>query len=522
MDRAGKVLIIDDDAGPRESLRMIIKDIYPVQTASSAPEALNLLSREEFSVILLDLRMPKMDGITALREIKKRYPDIEVLIVTAYASVETAREAIQYGAFDYLMKPFDKNDVIAVVEKGMNKRKKAREFMKEHCELKERCDERDKELMVAEKMRMELFNNASEGIVIMNAEGTVLDLNPRACEMWECSGKDDLVGENIVVTEVGENAGQWNERLPQLFQGKSVLFETEYQTRGGKRLFLEVSAKAIEIEGTKIIQSFYRDITEKKRFQEQIFLTQKMESMGTLAGGLAHDFGNILTTILGHTGLILAEGRDLSEELLRNLEIIESSANYASSIVAQLLSFSRKGETEVSPLIINDVVENTLGIISKILKPDTGIDKNLSPFIRPIMGNAGQLGQVITNLVINARDAMPNGGSIIIKTDMVDIGSNSVDITSPNPLTGKGGYGGASSATDQLVCVTISDTGTGICSEHLQHIFEPFFTTKQKGTGLGLAAVYSTVKDHGGEIKVSSTVGCGTVFTIYFPVVKLQ
>ena len=229
MDPAGKVLIIDDDAGPRESLRMIIKDLYPVQTVASAPEALDLLSRDEFSVVLLDLRMPRMDGITALREIK-RHPDIEVLIVTAYASVETAREAIQYGAFDYLIKPFDKNDVITVVERGISKRRKTQKFMQEHSELKERFDEHTKELKLAEKMRMELFNNAGDGIVIMNAEGTLLDLNPRACEMWECSRKEDLLGENIAALEVEGNRGRWNDRLLKLLQGKSLLFETEYRT----------------------------------------------------------------------------------------------------------------------------------------------------------------------------------------------------------------------------------------------------------------------------------------------------
>ena len=149
MGNGGKVLIIDDEIGPRESLRMIIKDKYPVKTATSAIEGLRLLSEDEFSVILLDLRMPHMDGITALQEIKRSCPDAEVLIVTAYASVDTARKAIQYGAFDYLMKPFDKDDVIKVVEKGMHKRKKTKELRQEHTELKELVDERTKELRVA-------------------------------------------------------------------------------------------------------------------------------------------------------------------------------------------------------------------------------------------------------------------------------------------------------------------------------------------------------------------------------------
>ncbi len=508
MNAGGKVLIIDDEIGPRESLRMIIKDRYAVKTAPNAVEGLKLLSDEEFSVILLDLRMPHMDGITALQEIKKICPDTEVLIVTAYASVDTARKAIQYGAFDYLMKPFDKNDVIKVVEKGMDKRSRTRELKKEHTELRELIDERTKELMITERMRKELFENANDGIIIMNADAVIMDLNQRACELLGY-GKDELKGERISSFETGESRYLWKERVAKLLQGEQLLFETEHYTKSGSKVFIEISARAIEADGRKIIQSFHRDITEKKRLQAQLFHSQKMESIGTLAGGLAHDFNNILTAILGHTDMILAT-EELSEDTMKSLEVIESSARHASQVVAQLLSFARRGNNEFSPVHINGIIENTLSMVSKLVLPRILIRKNLDDALPAVAGNATQIGQVVMNLIINAKDAMPAGGEIEISTGVVDINPARMGTLQNVPEFREG----------KFVFLCIADTGPGIPEEHLPHIFEPFYTTKEKGkgTGLGLAASYGIAKNHGGEITVSSKEGFGTVFTLYIPV----
>ncbi|MEW6117231.1 MAG: response regulator [Nitrospirota bacterium] len=518
MSVAEKVLIIDDDAGPRESLKMIIKDRYPVQTAPNAMEGLKILSQDDISVILLDLRMPQMDGITALQEIKRIRPDAEVLIVTAYASVDTARKAIQYGAFDYLLKPFDKNDVLRAVEKGMHKRMKAQEIEKEHSELKGLVDERTKELRITEKLRTELFNHATDGIVIMNAEGMLLDLNPRACELLGYT-LGELLGENIARLEAGGTKGQWGTYLPRLLKGEPLLFETEHRTKAGDKVFLEVSAKMIEMDGGQIIQAFYRDITEKKRFQEKMLHSQKMESIGTLAGGLAHDFNNILVAILGQTGMILSFDKDsLPEKVVKKIEIIEAAAQHAAKVVAQLLSFSRKGDREFSPLVVNDVIDSTLSIVSKLVNPKISIEKQLSKEVRAIKGNVTQIGQVIMNLVMNARDAMPDGGTITISTEMVDTRRDKLP---------QGVLENIACTEDNveglLVCMRVADTGSGMDETTKARAFEPFFTTKEvgKGTGLGLAAVYGIVKDHGGEIVLDSVKGRGTVFTLYFPVLKL-
>ncbi len=516
MNSGGKVLIIDDEIGPRESLRMIIKDKYPVKTAPNALEGLKLLSEDDFSVVLLDLRMPHMDGITALQEIKRICPDSEVLIVTAYASVDTARKAIQYGAFDYLMKPFDRNDVIKVVERGMHKRKKAKELKQEHTELKELIDERTKELMITERMRKELFENANDGIIIMNTDAVILDLNLRACELMGYA-KEELKGEKITTFEAEESKYLWKDRMVRLLNGEQLLFETEYYTKSGNKVSIEISAKAIEVDGRMTIQSFYRDITEKKRLQAQLFHSQKMESIGTLAGGLAHDFNNILTAVLGHADMILAT-EQLSTGALESLQVIESSARQASQVVAQLLSFARRGGNEFNPLRVNEVIENTLAMVSKLILPRIIIKKKLDATIVPIMGNATQIGQVVMNLVINARDAIPNGGEIDISTGLVNV--------KPGSLPNSGLQGGPGFHADikegQFIVIRISDTGTGIAEEHLPHIFEPFYTTKEKGkgTGLGLAASYGIVKDHGGEITVYSKAGFGTIVAIYLPVPK--
>lgn len=373
--------------------------------------------------------------------------------------------------------------------------------------LEDLVAERTKELRKSEAMLNTLFENANDGIVIMEADGTIINVNQKACEIHGAD-KKSLIGTNIERLEVEGNRRLWRERMERLINGEALLFETVHYRKDGSRISLEVSSKAIEIDGRLLIQSFHRDITEKKRLHAQLLHSQKMESIGTLAGGIAHDFNNILTSILGYTDLIFEHG-NVSPEMATKLRVIESSARKGSIMVSKLLSFARRGVIEAAPFNINSVIEDTLEMLARLIPKDISIEKDLDNSIPPVKGDVGQIEQILMNLVINAKDAMPDGGRLAIKTSLVELGGDSLRIAAD---VKEGPY----------INLTISDTGAGIPEEHIHRIFEPFFTTKEKGkgTGLGLAMVYGIVKEHEGYITVDSTLGKGTTFNIYLPAVE--
>ncbi|MCL4457379.1 MAG: ATP-binding protein [Nitrospirae bacterium] len=249
---------------------------------------------------------------------------------------------------------------------------------------------------------------------------------------------------------------------------------------------------------------------EKRKLQEQLLQSQKMEAIGTLSGGIAHEFKNFLTVIHGFADIIL-KGKSLSPDSIKYIGIIEDFAKRASQIVSRLLSFARKSEFKPIQLNINSTIENTLDIVSKLFSPKFSIKKNLKDSLPPIIGDAVLIEQVLMNLIVNARDAMPAGGEISVETDVADIESCNLNIP-------------ADKVSGDYVNISISDTGIGIPKEHLDCIFEPFYTTKEaeKGTGLGLAIVYGIVRQHNGFIDVCSEPGAGTTFKIYLPLMSSQ
>jgi nitrogen-specific signal transduction histidine kinase len=254
------------------------------------------------------------------------------------------------------------------------------------------------------------------------------------------------------------------------------------------------------------IQSFHRDITEKVQLQEQVLQSQKMESLGELAGSMAHDFQNVLTAILAHTEVLRRHVRtdDFGK---RRITTIEDAAKRAGQMISKLLSFARKESMELAPVDLNSVVTDAVELIGRaLMEHDIKIRMMLDREIPFITGDAIHLEQVITNLVMNARDAMPRGGTITISTALHQVTKDAAHVP---PFLKPGSY----------VVLTVEDSGTGIPREIMDRIFTPFFTTKPagKGTGLGLAIVYGVVKSHNGEIRVESREGEGTVFELYFP-----
>ncbi|MCL4476757.1 MAG: PAS domain S-box protein [Nitrospirae bacterium] len=350
-----------------------------------------------------------------------------------------------------------------------------------------------------------LFDNANDGIMIMNRDGIILNVNQKACDIHGFD-RDTLIGTNIKLLETQENLDSYKERLERILNGEALLFETRHYRRDGNKVSLEISSKAIAVEGITYVQSFQRDITEKKRLQEQLFQSQKMESIGILAGGIAHDFNNILSAILGHAEL-LHEFSNLDDAGKEKVRIIENGARKAGQMISKLLSFARKGSFETVPLNLNDIVKDTVDLLERMMtKKNVAIKMEIDHTLPSIEGDANQLEQVVMNIMVNAGDVMPNGGVITVATSSVDLER---DAGSIHPLLAPGKY----------VVLKISDTGPGIPEEIRDKIFDPFFTTKGpgKGTGLGLAMVYGIVKEHQGVIDVRTKLGRGATFEIYLP-----
>jgi PAS domain S-box-containing protein len=371
--------------------------------------------------------------------------------------------------------------------------------------LQDMVEERTKELHESEQWHRSLFENATDGIIVMDRHGIIVNANDKACEMHGFT-RDALVGAHIKLLS-GE--GDWDkrsERLNRILNGESLVFEAKNNKKDGTSISFEISAKAIKIGNELFIQSFYRDITEKQKFQQHLLQSQKMESVGVLAGGIAHDFNNILTAILGHTDLI-RRFSVLDEKAARSLNVIEDASRRAGRMISKLLGFARKSKFERTPINLNDVVYETIKLLEQVIDKSINLSVELDNRLPLIQGDINQMEQVIMNFIVNSRDAMPKtGGRIVIRTQSRTVVKGMPDVP---PYVPAGDY----------VQISVSDTGTGIPEEIVHKIFEPFFTTKEqgKGTGLGLSMVYGAIKDHEGYLSVQSTLGVGSVFTVYLP-----
>jgi two-component system cell cycle sensor histidine kinase/response regulator CckA len=271
-----------------------------------------------------------------------------------------------------------------------------------------------------------------------------------------------------------------------------------------QRLVRDTAGNPIEVVGV------WTDVTDRKGLEAQLRQAQKLESIGQLAGGVAHDFNNILTVIQGHAALLLSNS-SLGEATLESAQQIALASERAAALTRQLLTFSRKQVMQPRSLDLNEVVSNVIKMLKRILREDVSLRVNYSSNLAMVHADAGMLEQVLMNLAVNARDAMPRGGELIISTSDETIGQ---DYFQHN----------AQGAPGEYVCLAVADTGSGIPPDVLPRIFEPFFTTKAigHGTGLGLATVYGIVHQHRGWIKVYSEIGKGTLFRVYLPIIKEQ
>ena len=278
--------------------------------------------------------------------------------------------------------------------------------------------------------------------------------------------------------------------------------------KDGSTFPLELTITGFLLEGRRHFVGLLEDVSEKQKLEAQFHQSQKLEAVGQLAGGVAHDFNNLLTIISGYSEMILTELPD-GDELRSSVIPISEAAERAASLTRQLLAFSRRTVLEPKVLDLNVVVKETEKMLQRLLGEDIVLTASLDAAIGRVKVDPGQLGQVLMNLAVNARDAMPRGGSLTLETQPADL-DEAYRETHPESQTGR------------HVLLALTDSGCGMSPEVRSHMFEPFFTTKGvgKGTGLGLAVVQGIVKQSGGSVEVYSEPGIGTTFKIYLPVAE--
>lgn len=360
----------------------------------------------------------------------------------------------------------------------------------------------------SEERYMDLFEHSPDMYHIVNRDGIIVSCNQTEATRLQYR-KEDLVGQPLLKLYPPDYHGEARRLLRTIFdEGLSVRGqEQQMLTSTGERVDVSVNTSIIydETERPILARAVARDITEKRKLESRIFHAQRIDSIGNLAGGVAHDFNNILTSILGSTAIMRRKMRK-SDTWYRFVEIIETAAKRGAGLTRQLLTFARKTSVQFKPIIVNDIVEETLHLFERGIDKTITVRKKLAPEVCLINGDDGQIQQALLNLLINARDALPQGGTITVTTARLGAGQ-----TPP--------HGGPENPANEYVLIAVQDNGVGMDQVTQQRIFEPFFTTKDqgKGTGLGLAVVYGVVNAHNGFINVQSEEHRGSQFSLYIP-----
>jgi PAS domain S-box-containing protein len=499
------ILVVDDESEARALLMAILNaEGYEVRAADGGELALASVALERPELILLDLRMPGMDGFQVCWKLKKSAAtrDIPVMFITGSGDLEARVEGLQLGAVDYVIKPFQREELLARVNTHL-------ELARLRHNLEQQVARRTAELQESEERFRTMANAAPVMIWVSSPDKQRTFFNRR----WlEFTGRN--LGEEL---GKGWVAGVYPDDSELCYQAHSSSLEAwqdpqiEYRLRradGVYRWVLDTEVPRFAADGT--FQGYIGsgiDITDLKQNQDRMLAAQKLESLGVMAAGVAHDFNNLLSTILLEADLALSEmnpgtpGRG-------SLERINAVGEGAAEIVKLLLASAGPGlgHDSAEAVDVSVLVEQTLRLLPGSVSRKAMIRTSLAKDLSAVRGNVAEIRQVIMNLLINASEALgENQGVVTVTTERAHFGPKS------------SAAGAANVAEGEYVRLTISDTGCGMTPETRAKIFDQFFTTKSLGRGLGLAVVHGIVRSHGGAISVASTPGAGTTFEVLLP-----
>ena len=491
-----RVLLLEDDANDGQLIAHELGRLTPPpQIERVTGEASFLAALKDFApdVILSDHNLPAFDGRRALAKTRAILPDIPFILVTGSLNEETAVSYLKAGATDYVLKDRLVRLGPAILE--ALERARERQALRRHERLVREIIDANPSLIFVKDWegRFVLVNQATAEIYGTTVDGLVgktdADFNPNAEEVAH------FLRDDREVMASGR---------PKFVPEEPVTNPHTKQTRWFQTIKLPLRLPG---EEAVTMLGVATEITERKLLEEQLLQSQKMEAVGQLAGGVAHDFNNILTAIVGYSDLLAAELGDNAQQR-EDIEEIRKAARRAAALTRQLLSFSRKQVLEPRIVDVNGVVLNLDKMLRSLMSENIELETQLAEDLDAARVDPNQLEQVIMNLAINARDAMPDGGTVTIETANATLGE---DYAAKHVSVIPGDY----------VMLAVTDTGCGMTEATKARIFEPFFTTKPagRGTGLGLSTVYGIVKQSGGNIWLYSEPNKGTTFKIYLPAV---
>lgn len=482
-----KILLVEDHQESRKSLqRLIERRGHEVVDVGSAEEAKRALEEEDFPFLILDWMLPGKSGIELCRELRAqpRGDEMFIVLVTARADTVDLEQALAAGANDYLTKPLDialLNVRLSVAERQIR-------------DLAERNQARAA-LQESARTMANILENTTDGFFALDHEWKFTYLNPEA-EILLGRERDELIGKELWREFPQLNDSPFEENYRRVLSEQASM-EFEASDAAGKIWF---EMRAYPSNGG--VSVFFRDVTERKRTEEERLTTSKLESLGTLAGGIAHDLNNILTVISGNIGLAQIEAPSDAGSLLSFLSKAGQAAQHAAHLSSQLLTFSKGGAPIKRVSSLSELLAQAAEF--SLYGSNLRADIDLAADLWKAEVDPGQIEQVMNALVINAREAMPHGGTVRISARNLKLEED------PGALLPAGRY----------LKITVADRGSGVDEDLAAKIFDPYFTTKPMGSGLGLAISYSIVKKHGGMLHLESSSPEGSTFVFYLPASK--
>jgi two-component system cell cycle sensor histidine kinase/response regulator CckA len=477
-ERLGVLLVDDDDQLLRTLSDILRHRGYEPSTAASGREGLSVASRShpEPAIALVDLALPDMTGLELVHQLRRVSTLTEIVILTGNASLNSAVAALREHSYDYLIKPVPPERLLATLERAGDRWRRRRA---------------ESALLESEERLRLLIENISELVLILDLEGRVTYASP-ASEAALGYTSEELAGRRLADFVRPEE-----QQILQLLLSSTSESDVEMpiQRRDGTwGLFACRTRNLVAKPAVSGLVLIAQDVTESRRLQTQALQAQKLDSIGRLAGGVAHDFNNLLSVVIGFSQLSL-QRPGLDPELRPLLETIHEAGERGAALTSQLLAFARRRPAEARLLDPNQLIRGLESFLRRTLGEDVELVTDLDPEAGSIRFDPAQLEQVLMNLVVNAREAMPGGGRLRLSTRRGRRPENFLELS-------------------------VRDSGVGMSEEVKERLFEPFFTTKEMGTGLGLATTYGLVRQAGGHLAVESAPGEGSSVTVFLPVAQ--